>query len=201
MRNFYLLILLMASATISHSQQDFFLLKKKSKTLKRYAAGSFIVFKTTTRDWTSGMITKIRNDSFYVHEFALRYSMSGIDTVHFGIMGESLKNITVMPRPAAMVYYKNDRPVITHGHEKFAWIKNGMIFQVAGGGYLALNAFNAARDKERFFSRSNTPKLIVGVFVFLTGRVLQMSYKQHLEIGKKYHLEYIGISGGPVRGF
>lgn len=201
MRNFYLLIFLMASATVSHSQQDFFVLKKKNRTLKRYAVGSFIVFKTEARDWTSGMITKIRNDSFYVHEFALRYTMFGIDTVHFGIMGESLKNVTVMPRPAAMVHYKNDRPVITHGHEKFAWIKNGAIFQIAGGGYVALNTFNTVRDKERFFSKSNTPKLIAGAFVFLTGRVLQMTYHQHLTMGKKYHLEYINLSTAPGRAF
>jgi len=147
------------------------------------------------------MITLIRNDSFYIHEFALRYTMSGIDTVHFGVTGELLRNVTLMPRPAAMVHYKNDRPVITHGHEKFAWVKNGLVLQVAGGGYLALNAFNTARDKERLFTASNTPRLIAGAFVFLVGRVLQMSYRQHLQLGRKYHLEYIDLSVVAERAF
>ncbi len=199
-RKLLLIFFLFVSCT-SHSQEDFFVLKKKHKTIQRFYSGYSIVFKVQDGEWISGDITLIRNDSFYVREKALRYSMTGVDTVHFGIMRVALRDVTVMPRKTAMVYYRNDRPVLIRGHEKFAYIKNGLLFQVIGGGYILLNTVNTLRDKDPVFSKKNTPRLGVAALVFLFGQVLHWTYRQHLQLGKKYHLEYIRISGEVKRPY
>lgn len=191
-----LLISLLFVSCVSHAQEDFFVLKKKHKTIRRFYTGYPIVFKTQDDEWISGDITLIRNDSFYIREKALRYSMTGIDTVHFGIMRVALRDVTVMPRPTAAVYYRNDRPVVIRGHEKFAYVKNGLLFQVIGGGYILLNTVNTLRNGDPVFSKKNTPKLGMAALFFLFGQALHWTYRQHLQIGKKYHLEYIRISTG-----
>lgn len=198
-RNLLLISFLFASC-ISHSQEDFFVLKKKHKPIQRFYTGYPIVF-NVQGEWISGDITLIRNDSFYVREKALRYTMTGIDTVHFGIRGVALRDVTVMPRKTAMVYYRNDYPVLIRGHEKFAYIKNGLLFQAVGGGYVLLNTVNTLRNGDPVFSKKNTPKLGVGALVFLFGQVLRWTYRQHLNIGRKYHLEYIRISNETKRPY
>lgn len=196
-----LLIPLLFTSWICNGQEDFFVLKKRSKTIQRFSTGSFIVFQLQDGGWNSGKITAIRNDSFFVQIMAVRYSMMGIDTVHLGMMKVALRDISVMPRKTAMVNYRNDRPVLIKGHEKFSYVKNGLIFQALGGGYILLNTINTLGKGDPVFSKKNTTRLGIGALVFLFGQVLHWTYRQHLPIGKKYHFEYIRIATDAKRPY
>ena len=191
-KSLLLLFFLTISAAL-YAQHDFFVVKKKGKTLQRFASESFIVFQGYDNQWSSGYITRISGDSFYVHRLALRYSMMGIDTVHFGIVGLTLKEVKTMPRHTAMVFYKNDRPVLIRGHEKFAYIKNGFLFQIAGAGYAALNITNSLIDHKPPFAGKNGIRLGIAAAVFALGQVLHNNYRQHLSMGKKYYLQAVII--------
>lgn len=178
----------------ARSQEDFFVLKKKDKTLQRFAAGSFIVFKLKGGEWITGDIIRIQHDSFYVRQRALRYTLTGIDTVHFGTMQIALSDIGTMPRKSAMVYYRNDKPQLLHGHEKYVYIKNGLLFQLLGGGYTVLNVTNSLAKNDPPFGRKNRKRLFIGAAVFSIGELLHLTYRRYMEIGRKYHLTYVKIS-------
>lgn len=187
------LLLFLFSFPEVHSQPNFFVLKKNQRTIQRFSTGSFITFQTYDYEWTSGFITRIANDSFYVNRIAIRMSMSGPDTVHFGTIGLSLTEVKTMPRPTAAVVFRNDRPHVIRGHEKFAYVKNGLIFQVGGGGYAFLNVTNSLIKNQPPFKGRNAAKLGIAAAVFAVGEVLRRTYKQHLPMGKKFYLREIKI--------
>jgi hypothetical protein len=89
------------------------------------------------------------------------------------------------------VVYRNDQVHIIPGHEKFVWLKNGTIFQIAGAGYITLNVINNLVDNSPPFAKDNLPNLAIGAALFLFGKLLQHSYYPHLRIGKKYYLTCI----------
>jgi hypothetical protein len=187
------LIILLLSFLFAHTQQDFFVLKKKNKVLQRFTTGSFIIFQLNDGEWISGDIKKIRRDSFYVQPRSVRLTMFGLDTVHFTIRGIALNDIAVMPRKTAMVYYSNDKPQLIHGHEKYTYVKNGLVFQLLGGGYAALNIGNNLFDHNPPFGKSNRNRLFIAAAVFAIGQFLHSTYRQHLHLGKKYHFQYIRL--------
>jgi hypothetical protein len=181
------------SFLFARSQQGFFVLKKKDKTLQRFSTGSFIVFQLNTGEWISGHITKLSPDSLYIRQQAIRYSMFSIDTVHFSGLKVAVREIVAMPRKTALFYYRNDKPQLIRGHEKFAYIKNGLIFKLAGGGYAAFNITNNLIDNKPPFGKANRVGLGIATLVFLVGEALHRTYHQHLRLGKKYHLQYISL--------
>ncbi|MEI9909708.1 MAG: hypothetical protein WDO71_08530 [Bacteroidota bacterium] len=68
-----------------------------------------------------------------------------------------------------------------------------MLFQLPGGGYAALNIAGDIRGHEPLFDRQNRNRLGIAVLVFAFGEILHLSYRQHLHLGKKYHIKYIPL--------
>lgn len=75
--------------------------------------------------------------------------------------------------------------------ESFSYVKNGLIFKIAGGGYLLLNAINTLSDHDDFFASDNIPKISIAAGVLAVGIVLGLTHKTSYVVGKKYHIEYI----------
>lgn len=193
------LFIVLCSFLVARSQESFFVLKKKGKTLQRFSTGSLINLELRSGEWISGNITKMGPDSFYVRPQSIRYSMFGADTVHFSIVKVAFADVARMPRKSAMFFYRNDKVQIIHGHEKFVYVKNGLIFQLAGGGYAALNIAGSLFNHEPPFSQRNVKRLSVAALVFGIGEILHLTYHQYLRLGKKYQLKYISLDNKPAR--
>jgi len=194
MNKLTLIALLTFCSSVVYSQQDFFILKKRNKKIAFFKKYSYITFQLKSREWITGYITKVQNDSFYVNPMVVRYSLMGADTVHFGVLPVALIDVFAMPRKGEQSVYVNDRVKIILGNEHWVWIKNGWLFRVGGGGYIMLNTTNSILQKDPPFASNNIGKLGIGAAVFLIGELLHLTYKPTLRIGKKYHLQLIKVS-------
>jgi hypothetical protein len=188
----FFFLLLFCSLRI-FAQNDFFILKKGSKSIQSFQKDSHITFQLTSRQWVTGYISKIQNDSFYVRPEAVHYTMMGTDTVHFTPVQVAITDVYAMPRKKEQVVFVNDQPRIIYGSESLVYVKNGLLFQLGGGGYVILNLLNSLFKKDRPFAHKNSVRLCIGSAIFLLGEVLHLSYTKTLPIGKKYHFEYIPI--------
>lgn len=185
--------LLTFCSSVVYSQQDFFILKKRNKKIAFFKKYSYITFQLKSREWITGYITKVQNDSFYVNPMVVHYSWMGADTVHYNILPVSLADVFAMPRKGEQSVYVNDRVKIILGNEHWVWIKNGWLFRVGGGGYTMLNTTNSLLQKDPPFASNNIGKLGIGAAVFLIGELLHLTYKPTLRIGKKYHIQSIKV--------
>jgi hypothetical protein len=108
-------------------------------------------------------------------------------------MKVAITDVARMPRKSALFFYRNDKVQIIHGHEKFVYVKNGLIFQLAGGGYAALNIAGSLFNHEPPFAKRNIKRLSVAALVFGIGEILHLTYRQYLRLGQKYQLKYISL--------
>jgi len=184
--------LLTFSFSIAYSQQDFFLFKKKDKTIAYFKKYSYIAFQLNNRQWYTGNIEKVQNDSFYINPYILHLTMFGIDTVHYGLMKIALTDVYAMPKKGVQFGYSNEMAHITNngGHVHWKWIKDGSVFRAAGGGYIILNVINGIIKNNFSFSKAG---LIIATSLLLAGEVLHLTYKSSLKLGKKYYLQSINI--------
>ena len=155
---------------------------------------SYITFQMKDREWISGYVTKVQNDSFYVKRMAIRYSLLGTDTVHFGDFPIALSDVYAMPRKGEQVSFQNDQVVVTLGHEKWVWVKNGTLFMVVGGGYTFLNVTNTLIQGDNPFAHDNIARIAIGTATFLIGFILHKAYQPVLIMGKKYHLQTVKVT-------
>ena len=170
-----------------YSQQDFFLFKKKDKTISFFKRYSFIAFQLNNRQWYTGNIEKVQNDSFYINPYILHVSMFGIDTVHYGLMKVALADVYAMPKKGVQFGYSNEKAHITNngGHVHWKWIKDGSVLRAAGGGYIILNVINGIVKSNFSFNAG----LIIAASVLLVGEVLHLTYTPSLKLGGKYYLQ------------
>jgi len=166
-------------------------LKKKQRSIQYFWKGSYITFQQRDKEWIRGIITKITPDSFYFTKEIIRYGLTGNDTMHFSGLAFALPDVYALPTKNELVVYRNDQVHIVPGHEKFVWLKNGAIFQIAGAGYITLNVINNLIDNSPPFAKDNLPNLAIGAALFLFGKFLQHTYYPYLRMGKKYHLTCI----------
>ena len=177
----------------AYSQDDFFVFKKKNKIISRYRTGSFIVFQLRDGQWVTGNIIRIHNDSFYLRPQIIRYTMSGPDTSHYGIMPLTFADVYAMPDKGLKIDFINGSNRINKGagHIHFYWVKSGWLFRTGAIGYAALNIINGIIKND--FSKSGK-KLGVAAVVFSIGEVLHFSYKLIYKTGKKYHFETVKLA-------
>jgi len=178
------------------AQHGMLALKKRRKTIRYFETESRITFQLIDQQWVTGVITKIDSSSFILtKEIVHRYSMLA-DTTRLRGLKIELKNIIALPTNKELVSFDNNgEAYITLGHEKFAWVRNGFIFQVAGAGYDMLNIANRLINKNPPFVQNNLSSLGIGAGLFLIGEVLQQSFYPFWRLGGKYHLEYISLPG------
>ena len=188
-----LIILLLFYCSEGLAQENIVVLKKGNRDIQHYWKGSHITFQLKDGQWLSGIITRVTPDSFYFKKEIIRYFLMGTDTLHFSGYSFSLKDIYAMPTRKQMIVYRNDQVRVVPGHEKFLWVRNGFIFQVAGAGYVGLNIANHLINNDRPFTKKNIIRLSVGAFVFLAGEVMHLKFYPYWRIGKKYHLEIMSL--------
>jgi hypothetical protein len=189
------LILSFSFSMAAFSQGGYLVLKKKNRNLRFFWKDSRITFQTNDGEWIHGIITRIHNDSFALTREMIRYTLNGIDTTHFRGYIFSVKDICALPTRKEMIVHDNNRVRVILGHEKFVWVRNGFIFQVGGGGYVGLNVVNDLIRNEPPFERKKLKGLGIGSAVFVIGTLLHWSFYPHIRVGRKYHLEAVGIPG------
>ncbi|OQP41098.1 hypothetical protein A4H97_16005 [Niastella yeongjuensis] len=189
------LILAFSLPIVAFSQNGYLVLKKRHRPLRYFWKDSRITFQRNDGEWIHGIITNIHNDSFSLTRESIRYTLSGVDTTHYRGYIFSLKDIYALPTKKEMIVHDNNRVRVILGHEKFVWVRNGFIFQVAGAGYVVLNIANDLIQNEPPFEQEKLKGLAIGSAVFLIGTILHWSFYPHIRIGKKFHLEAVVISG------
>lgn len=103
MKHLTLIILLVYFSIPVFSQQDFFHLKKGNKTIATYRQGYYIAFQTRNRQWVTGDITKIQNDSFFVRPRIIRFSLMNADTTYFPVMNVALTDVVILPKKGVKI--------------------------------------------------------------------------------------------------
>lgn len=166
--------------TPSFAQSDFIQLKKKNKVIKSWFRGNDFYGQLESGQWVTAVIHKIQDDSLHlrpyiVQTYANRLGLPFLDTTYFGIMPVHIKQLKAFP--------KED--------EAFSYVKNGLIFELAGGGFMLLNIINTLSDNEPVFGKDNLPKIGIAAGVLALGVVLNLTHKSTYIVGKKYHIEYI----------
>lgn len=192
----YALIIVLFSVISANSQDNFLVLKKRHKPIQHFWTGARITFQQENSDWLRGIITRITPDSFYFTQEIIRFNGSGYDSMHFSGMRFAIKDVAVMPTRKQITYYSEDRVKVIYGHEKYVWIKNGFLFQVAGAGYATLNITNHLIDNDPLFAKRNLPGLGIAAGLFLLGRFLHLKHDPFIHIGKKYRLEVVLLETG-----
>lgn len=173
--------------------QEVMVLKKGRKSIQYFWKGSLITFQQRDKSWLSGVITRIAPDSFYLTRIIVRFTMTGTDTMHFSGFSFAFTDVYALPTKKQMVSWKNDRVKVIAGHEKFLWIRNGFILEVAGGVYTGLNITNDLIHNEPPFEKKKLPRLAIGAATFLVGKLLHWGFDPYLHTGKKYRLQYMSF--------
>ena len=193
-----LIALLAFYSSVAYAQQDFFVLKKGNKTIASYRQGFYIAFQTNSRQWITGSITKIQNDSFFVRPMIVRYYLMGTDTAYYPVLSFNLNDLVIMPNKGVKIDYINGQFRMNRaaGQVHWYWIKSGWMFRVGSAAYASLNLINGVLQNDLSFSWS-----VFGVAagVFLFGELLHHTYKLTMRMGKKYHLQFIKVSTVMIR--
>jgi hypothetical protein len=193
MNKLTLITLLMFYSFIGNAQHDVMVFRKKNRTITLYLNGSYIAFQDMSRQWFSGYITKVQNDSFYLRPLEVIYGAMQIDTLYTDIIPFALTDVYAMPKKGVEIDYMNGdfKINMSGGHIHWYWIKGGWLFRVLGAGYATLVVANGLIQNDLSFSGA---KLGIAAAVFLFGELLHLNYKLTLRLGKKYFLETIKVS-------
>jgi hypothetical protein len=186
-------IFVLSLPVVAISQNGYLVLKKRKKPVRYFWKDSRITFQGNDGEWVHGIITNIRNDSFSLTRETIRYTLSGIDTTHYRGYIFSVKDVYALPTKKEMIVHDNNRVRVILGHEKFVWVRNGFIFQVAGAGYVVLNVANDLIRNEPPFEKKKLKGLAIGAAALVTGTLLHYSFYPHIRMGKKYHLEAVTL--------
>lgn len=189
-----MLITLLLFCSFIANAQDIFVYKKRNRTIATYSKDSYIAFVLKNRQWVAGYISKVQNDSFYIIPTAIIYNPGEIDTIRFNVMRLAITDVYAMPKEGMQIDYINGMFQVNRGggHVHFYWIKSGWLFRALGIGYVVLNGANSLIKGNSSFTETGLATA-AGLYAF--GEILYLAYKPYLPLGKKYHLQYIKISG------
>jgi hypothetical protein len=184
---------LISLSTLSFAQHDYFVLKKRNKTVQHFWKDSYITFQLKDGQWVKGIITNIKKDSFELKIERITYSMMGSDTVHFSGFHYALSDIYAMPGKGLKIDYINGGFKVNKsaGHVHWYWVKSGWLFRTGAIGYTVLHIANGIIN-DLSFSGIN---LGIAAGVFIAGVVLHKIYKPIFRLGTKYHMESVSTSG------
>ncbi len=154
-------------------------MKKNSHVIQTWFSGQAIFTQLTDGAWVNALIKKIELDTLYLRPFttvvvANRLGMPITDTVFYGLMNVAVNKLHAFPK-----------------HESMPYIKNGLILQLGGGGYLLLNIINTLSDNEPVFGSKNISHVGIAAAVLAAGTIIHLTHKSNYIVGKKYHVEYI----------
>ncbi|MDP4149091.1 MAG: hypothetical protein Q8927_12690 [Bacteroidota bacterium] len=176
--------------SLVQSQQNFLALKKGDKTIESFWRGDIIALQLHDKQWVKGEVSIIRNDSLYIRPLVIQFTMSRIDTLHYGIAAYSLNDLYALPKKGVLIDEVNGSYQISRsgGHVHWYWVKSGWIFRATGSSYIALTLLNGWIQHDFSWSQ-NRAQLGIAAAVFLFGVVLHETYSPVIKLGKKYYLK------------
>lgn len=178
----FLSICLLVNATIVKAQSgNVLVLKDKGVTVKSFTKDNYIEFEFSNRQWITGQIQWIKNDSIQVKQYALQtimtaYGTYGQDTLRLGMLTLHINEIRAFAKD------KNRYQSV------FA---NGTFLKVGGVLYSGLNITNSIINKEAIFSSKNVPSIAGGFVAYMIGRWMAKKNPPYRPIGKRFSVEIL----------
>jgi hypothetical protein len=178
MKRLFLLIVLFAAAGAFAQPSDFITLKKRSKTIKTFFAGSNMSFITTSGGNFNVQIDHIRNDTLFVTEYII-------------VPVPTRLGVYVLDTAARYRYnfHYNEIRSVYYEKKGFNFSRSGG--NLMGGGALLLVASGVSYLADR--SNFSLPLMGVAAGLGLTGYLLTRMQNNNYKIGKKYRLNYISV--------
>ncbi|MFL5742746.1 MAG: hypothetical protein ACJ75B_21175 [Flavisolibacter sp.] len=183
------LFLVMCCGLVAHSQDHRIVLMKKNKVKQQFWLNGPITFQTRDGQWQYGIIKKIRLDSFDLTKEYIYRNFGRTDTMHVSGYVFSLKDIRGLPSKNQITVVNGNQVKLILGHEKFVWIRNGFLFQAAGGAYAVVSVTNYLIDKDHTGGQEQLNKLAIAAGLFLFGQILHWTFDPTVKIKKNVRLE------------
>jgi len=167
--------------SLSAQKGRLLLLKERGVTIRSFSVGDYINFQFSNRQWLTGYVSAIKEDTIQINQFALQRVMTqfgtyGEDTLRLGKMVLHINEI---------IAFSKDR-----GHYNSV-VTNGSALQVGGAGYVLLNIINSLINNDPILEQRNIPKLIGGAVAVVAGRLLRKANPNYRPIGKRFSLEIL----------
>ena len=160
------------------AQGDFILLRENNAVVKSYFKGSYFTGQLNNGKWVEGRVMKIKDDSLFMEQMEVRqvasiFGTPMLDTVKYGILKLSIKDIHALPRKEKGITVVN----------------NGSLFMLGAAGYMVLNVVNGlTQTNQAITSHQNIINLSIAAGVFMFGEILHWTHHKYIIIGKKYQL-------------
>jgi hypothetical protein len=156
-------------------------LKDKGVTIKSFTKDNYIEFEFSNRQWITGQIQWVKNDSIQVKQYALQtvmtaYGTYGQDTLRLGPLTLHINEIRAFAKDKGQY-----QSVFT----------NGSFLKIAGILYSGLNITNSIINKEAVFSSKNIPSIAGGVGAYFIGRWMGKKNPPYRPIGKRFSVEIL----------
>ena len=170
-------ICLLAKANSVHAQSgNVLVLKDRGITIKTFTKDSYIEFEFSNRQWITGQIQWVKNDSIQLKQYALQTGMTaygtyGQDTLRLGMLTLHINEIRAFAKDKGRY------------QSVFA---NGTFLKVGGILYSGLNVTNSIINKEAVFSSKNIPSIAGGLTAYLIGRWMAKKNPPYRPIGKRF---------------
>jgi hypothetical protein len=157
------------------------ILKDKGVTIKSFTKDNYIEFEFSNRQWITGQIQWIKNDSIQVKQYALQtimtaYGTYGQDTLRLGTLTLHINEIRAFAKDKGRY------------QSVFA---NGTFLKYGGVLYSGLNITNSIINKEAVFSSRNLPSVAGGVVAYFIGKWMSKKNPPYRPIGKRFSVEVL----------
>ncbi|MEI8141550.1 MAG: hypothetical protein WCG90_01655 [Chitinophagia bacterium] len=167
----------MAKSNCVHAQSgNVLVLKDRGITIKTFTKDSYIEFEFSNRQWITGQIQWVKNDSIQLKQYALQTGMTaygtyGQDTLRLGMLTLHINEIRAFAKDKSRY------------QSVFA---NGTFLKFGGALYSGLNVTNSIINKEAVFSSKNIPSIAGGLTAYLIGRWMAKKNPPYRPIGKRF---------------
>jgi hypothetical protein len=175
-------VFLLAKANTAIAQSgNVLVLKDRGVTIKSFTKDNYIEFEFSNRQWITGQIQWVKNDSIQVKQYALQtmmtaYGTYGQDTLRLGSLTLHINEIRAFAKD------KNRYQSV------FA---NGTFLKFGGVLYSGLNITNSIINKENVFSSKNLPAIAGGAVAYFIGRWMSKKNPPYRPIGKRFSVEIL----------
>ena len=178
---FLCICLLVNTALVKAQSGNVLVLKDKGVTVKSFTKDNYIEFEFSNRQWITGQINWIKNDSIQVKQYALQtimtaYGTYGQDTLRLGTLTLHINEIRAFAKDKGRY------------QSVFA---NGTFLKVGGVLYSGLNITNSIINKEAVFSSKNLPSIAGGFVAYMIGRWMAKKNPPYRPIGKRFSVEIL----------
>jgi hypothetical protein len=156
-------------------------IKDRGVTIKSFTKDNYIEFEFSNRQWITGQIHWVKNDSIQVKQYTLQtvmtaYGTYGQDTLRLGTLTLHINEIRAFAKDKSRY------------QSVFA---NGAFLKFGGVLYSGLNITNSIINKEAVFSSRNVPSIAGGIVSFLIGRWMAKKNPPYRPIGKRFSVEIL----------